>query len=78
MKKTLSNLSMDCPWQVVKSPTVSKTDKVKLFSEVVLHQVAELHQWQGPLAWSPSGDAKQKQVSHFVQLLKLCPLDLVI
>ncbi|RUS91033.1 hypothetical protein EGW08_001161, partial [Elysia chlorotica] len=48
---------------VVKNSSVSKTEKVKLFSEVVLRQIAELHQWQGPQSWSPSGDAKQKQTA---------------
>ncbi|GFS04354.1 nucleolar pre-ribosomal-associated protein 1-like [Elysia marginata] len=46
--------------KIVENSSVSKTDKTKLFSEVVLKQIAELHQWQGPLGWSPSGDAKDK------------------
>ncbi|GFN99058.1 nucleolar pre-ribosomal-associated protein 1, partial [Plakobranchus ocellatus] len=50
--------------RVVKSTAVSKTDKVKLFSEVVLRQLAELHQWQGPQAWSPGGESKQNQEAN--------------
>ena len=74
LKKNLPNEfqchSFDSLSQVVKNSSVSKTDKVKLFSEVVLRQIAELHQWQGPQAWSPSGDAKHKQVTFPGEIFK--------
>ncbi|KAH9488020.1 nucleolar pre-ribosomal-associated protein 1 [Bulinus truncatus] len=46
--------------KVVKCPGVSKTDKVKLFSEVSLKKICELLSWKGPGGWR-AGKKKSDQ-----------------
>ncbi|CAG5136530.1 unnamed protein product, partial [Candidula unifasciata] len=46
--------------KVVTLPGLTKTEKVKLFSEMVLKQLCELYDWQGPTGWVPGGKKRKK------------------
>ncbi|CAL1527820.1 unnamed protein product, partial [Lymnaea stagnalis] len=45
--------------QVVKCQAVTKTDKIKLFSEVTLRQFCDLYQWLGPRGWTAGVKKRQ-------------------
>uniref|UniRef100_A0A2C9LFH0 URB1 N-terminal domain-containing protein n=1 Tax=Biomphalaria glabrata TaxID=6526 RepID=A0A2C9LFH0_BIOGL len=47
--------------KVVKCPGVSKTDKIKLFSEVTLKQICELFNWKGPTGWTAGKKSKSQE-----------------
>ena len=43
----------------MKCPSLTKTNKVKLFSEFVLRNLCNLFNWQGPNAWVADGKRKK-------------------
>ncbi|XP_059146609.1 nucleolar pre-ribosomal-associated protein 1-like [Physella acuta] len=45
--------------KVVRCPGVTKTDKIKLFSEVCLKHLCELFHWVGPTGWLATGKKKK-------------------